>query len=142
MTQEGAEEVLKELKEEKRRRLKILEKKIAFKRRKPEFLRHLWWKFPKFQNKLKWKRPRGKDNKMRLKLKGYPPVVSVGYRSPGEIRGLHPSGLIPVVVSSIRDLENLDPEKHIVYIARGVGLRKRDQLVSAALQKGFRVANP
>lgn len=120
----------------------IAKRKALIKRKKPEFLRHLWWKFIKFQNDLKWKRPRGKDNKMRLKLKGYPPVVSAGYGTPDELRYLHPSGLIPVTVSSVKDLEKLDPKKHIVYIASTVGLKKRLELVKVAQEKGFKVANP
>jgi len=139
---EKIKEAKERLEEEKKQRKQILRLKLVFKRKKPEFLRHLWWKFPKFQNDLKWKRPRGKDNKMRLKLKGYPPVVSVGYRSPSIIRGLHPSGLEPVVIANARDLERLDPSKHIVYIARSVSLRKHAELVKLAVQKGFRVANP
>jgi len=139
---EKIEKAKEKFREKVKQRKRILWLKLVFKRRKPEFLRHLWWKFPKFQNNLKWKRPRGKDNKMRLKLKGYPPVVSVGYRSPSAIRGLHPSGLEPVVVANARDLEKLDPSKHIVYIARGVSLRKHAELVKLAVQKGFRVANP
>ena len=117
-----------------------IQRKIS-KKLRMEFLRHLWWKFPKFQNDLKWKKPKGKDNKMRLKLKGYPPVVQVGYRTPNDIRGLHPSGLTPVTVSNVKDLENLDPSKHIVYISGTVGLKKRFELIREAQRRGFRVAN-
>jgi large subunit ribosomal protein L32e len=78
---------------------------------------------------------------MRLQLKGYPPIVKVGYGSEAELRHLHPSGYEPARVSSLRDLENLDPKRHIVIIASQVGLRKRLQLVEAARAKGFRIAN-
>ncbi len=131
------EEVL----EAKQRLREVGMERLKLKRKKPEFLRWLWWKFAKFQNNLKWKRPRGKDNKMRLKLKGYPPLVSVSYSMPSDLRFLHPSGLAPVTVSSARDLEKLDPSKHIVYISSTVGLRKRIELVKLAKEKGFKVAN-
>ncbi len=111
------------------------------KKEKPEFLRHLWWKFKKFQNNLKWKKPRGKDNPMRLKLKGYPPLASVGYRTPKIIRGLHPTGLKPVVISSVRDLEGLNPAEVIVYISSTVSLKKRVEIIAKAKQLGFKVAN-
>jgi len=120
---------------------KLIEKKLKFKSRKPEFLRWLWWKFAKFQNKLKWKRPRGKDNKVRLKLKGYPPMASPGYGTPSTLRFLHPSGLLPVTISSVKDLEHLDPNKHIIYISSSIGLRKRLELIRLAKEKGFKVAN-
>jgi len=116
-------------------------KELIMRKDKPEFLRHLWWKFVKFQNKLKWKRPRGKDNPMRLKLKGYPPLASVGYRTPKVIRGLHPSGLKPVVVNNPKELEGLDPSKVIVYIGSTVSLKKRSEILAKARELGIKVAN-
>lgn len=120
---------------------KLLELRKRIKSRKPEFLRHLWWKKPKFKNDPKWRKPKGIDNKMRLKLKGYPPLVEIGYRGPRKVRGLHPSGKIPVVVNCIKDFEKLDPGKHVIYISSKVGLRKKELLVKAALEKGFEIAN-
>ncbi len=118
---------------------RLLRLRNEMNRRRPKFLRHLWWKFGKFDEV--WRKPKGNDNKMRLKLKGYPPVVSVGYRGPKEVRGLHPTGLEPVIVRSEKDLEGLDPEKHIVYIAHGVGLRKRLAILAKAQELKLRVAN-
>lgn len=120
---------------------KLMELRKRIKSKKPVFLRHLWWKKPKFRNEPKWRKPKGIDNKMRLKLKGYPPLVDVGYRGPRKVRGLHPSGKKPFVVNSIKDIEKLDPGKHIVYISSVVGLRKRELLIKIALEKGFEIAN-
>ena len=47
-----------------------------------------------------WRKPKGKDNKMRLQVSGVPPLVKIGYRGPRFARGLHPSGYIEVMVSS------------------------------------------
>ena len=110
-------------------------------KKKPEFLRHLWWKFPKFKNDLKWRRPKGIDNPVRIKEKGYPPIVSVGYRTPKYIRGLHPSGLKPVVIHNIRELEGLNPSEVIIYIGSTVGIRKRAEIIRKAEELGFLVAN-
>ncbi|ABN70134.1 LSU ribosomal protein L32E [Staphylothermus marinus F1] len=120
---------------------KLLELRKKLKSKKPEFLRHLWWKKPKFRNDPKWRKPKGTDNKMRLKKKGYPPLVEVGYRGPKLVRGLHPSGLKPVVIHDPKELDRLDPNMHILYIGRTVGLRKRIEIMRIASEKGFKVAN-
>lgn len=117
-----------------------LQRRIAAKK-KPVFRRYLSWRFWKFERREYWRKPKGNDNKMRLQLKGYPPVVKVGYGTPKEVRGLHPSGLEPVRVYNVKDLEGLDPSKHIVIIASTVGLKKRLQIVEAARARGLRVAN-
>ena len=110
-------------------------------KKKPEFLRHLWWKFPKFKNDPKWRRPKGIDNPIRMKEKGYPPIVSIGYRTPKCIRGLHPTGLRPVIVHNAKELERLDPSEVIVYIGSTVSIKKRAEILSKAKELGFLVAN-
>lgn len=112
------------------------------KKRKPVFLRHLWWKKPKFKNDLKWRKPKGIDNKMRLQLKGYPSIVKIGYRGPRLVRGMHPQGLIPVVVNNIDELSKYNPAVHIIYIGGNVGLRKALDIYKTAIEKGFKIANP
>ena len=111
--------------------------------RKPriKFYRNKWWKFLKFRNNPVWRKPKGNDNPMRLRLKGQPPVVSIGYRIPKTIRGLHPKGLVPVVVHTVKELEELNPAEVIVYVGRTVGERKRESIVNKALELGFIVAN-
>ncbi|MEM4475632.1 MAG: eL32 family ribosomal protein, partial [Fervidicoccaceae archaeon] len=73
--------------------------------------------------------------------KGYPPIVKEGYRSARLIRGLHPSGLIPVVIANLKDAESLSPDKHVIYISSTVGLRKRVELERVLKERGFRIAN-
>jgi len=119
--------------------LKLREK---IKQKMPEFLRYLWWKKPKFKNDPKWRKPKGIDNKMRLQLKGYPPTVKVGYRVPVKVRGLHPCGLKPVVVYSVKELDNYKPSEHVVYIGSSVSLKNAILIYKKAVEKGFKVANP
>ncbi len=130
-------DVRKALKEKRRIQKRLAQKKEG----KPTFRRYLSWRFWKFERREYWRKPKGNDSKMRLQLKGYPPIVKSGYGSPSELRHLHPSGLTPVHVHTVSDLEGLDPSKHIIIIGSTVGLRKRLQIVEAARAKGFRIAN-
>ncbi|MEM0361675.1 MAG: 50S ribosomal protein L32e [Sulfolobales archaeon] len=125
---------------EVRLRRKVLAKAIK-KKKDLKFYRNVWWKFAKFSNDPLWRKPKGKDNPMRLKLKGYPPVATVGYRTPQIIRGLHPSGLKPVVVNNVADLSKYKPDEVIVYIGSSVSLRKRLEIVDKARSAGFLIAN-
>ncbi|MGC8572420.1 MAG: 50S ribosomal protein L32e [Caldisphaera sp.] len=108
-------------------------------KRRVHFMRYLSWRFKRLGDS--WRKPKGIDAKMRLQRKGYPPIVKVGYKNKNAIRGLHPSGLIPMVISNKKDLELLSPNAHIIYIASSVGLKKRVELLKAAKERGFRVAN-
>ena len=74
------------------------------KRRQPSFTRLESWRYKRLKGV--WRKPKGIDNHMRLKRKGWPKSVTVGYRSPKKVRGLHPSGfyekLNPDLVIEIR----------------------------------------
>ena len=108
--------------------------------RRPEFVRQESWRYVRL--KPNWRKPRGKDSKMRLQVKGWPPLVKVGYRTPRKYRGLHPSGYKEVLVYRPEDLEGLNPEIHAVRIAGSVGMRKRLLIVEKAKELGLKILNP
>jgi len=72
------------------------------------FLRQEWFRFPRLGEK--WRRPRGMHSKMRMHIAYRPNVVSIGYRGPKKVRGLHSSGFKEVLVHNPDQLENIDPQ--------------------------------
>ena len=123
---------------EKARLLRI---RAKLKRKKPRFLRQEWWRYPKFKNNPKWRRPKGIDSKMRLKKKGKPRSPSIGWSSPRLVRGLHPSGYEEVLVHNVKELEAIDPSRQVARIAGTVGKKKRLMIIERAKELGIKVLN-
>ena len=118
---------------------KALKLSTCIKKKKPEFARHESWRYKRL--KENWRRPRGIDNKMRRKIKGWPPTVSVGYRGPKAVRGLHPSGYNEVLVHNTEELEKINPETQAIRIAHTVGKRKRAKILVEARKKKIKILN-
>jgi large subunit ribosomal protein L32e len=121
-----------------KRRLMRLRKKMSQKR--PHFRRFEEWRLVRIKDR--WRRPKGIDNKMRQKRKGWPRTVNVGYRSPRAVRHLHPSGMEEVAVFNVGDLTIVDPETQVARIGGTVGRRKRRFILKEALELGIRILNP
>lgn len=109
------------------------------KERIPRLTRQESWRYKRVRPK--WRRPRGGTSKMRVGLRGWPPLVSAGYGTPKRTSHLHPSGYRDVVVSNPRELEDLDPKVYVAKIAHTVGERKRLQIIEKADELGVRVLN-
>jgi len=119
---------------------KLLALRRKRKKTKPDFVRQESWRYVRLDES--WRRPRGKDSKMRLRVKGWPKTVKIGYGSPKKSRGLHPSGLKPVMISSKRDLDKAgSPEGKILIFSSRLGRRLREALAKEALSRGFAIAN-
>lgn len=117
----------------------LLEKRRHIKKRKPEFILQDYGKKPRL--KRKWRKPKGIDSKMRLGIKGYRKMVTKGYGSPKLVKGLHKSGLKPVLVTSIKDIDSINKEKEGAVIQGSVGLRKKVEIVKKAREKGIKILN-
>ncbi|HJR85655.1 MAG TPA: 50S ribosomal protein L32e [Nitrososphaeraceae archaeon] len=115
-----------------------LRKKIADKR--PEFVRQESWRYDRLAPN--WRRPKGKDNKMRKQVSGVPPLAKVGYKGPRKSRGLHPSGYNDILVFNVKDLSKIDPKIDAVRIAHTVGNKKRIEIVTEATKLKMKILNP
>lgn len=97
-------------------------------------------KLGKGRKKLqKWRKAKGRDNKIREKRHGYPKMPSVGYKKPISAAGKI-SGLKPVTVRNIKDLEKTDKSKEIIIIGK-VGARKKLEIIKRATELKLSIMN-
>ncbi len=121
----------------------MMEKKLLHRRKlkakKPKFLAQDVHK--KKRLKEKWKRPKGLQSKMRLQKKGHRKVVSVGWKSPKEVRGLSREGLEQIRVENIKALENINPKTQGIIISSKLSIKKKYEIILEAEKKGIVVLN-
>ncbi len=86
-----------------------------------------------------WRRPKGIHSKTRLHHGGNPKMPSQGYRSPKAVRGLHKSGLKPVVVCSLKQIGAIKDEG--IVVGSSVGLKKQLEIMKAAAARKLAVLN-
>jgi len=107
-----------------------------------KFLRRIWKKYSKLGKKRKkkqvWRRPTGRDNKMREKRRGYPAVVSVGYKTDKTVRGKIEEKN-PITINNLKDLDKV--KKNEIIIIASVGKKKKLDIVKKAKEKGLVVYN-
>lgn len=102
------------------------------------FLRRIWSRYSKLgrhrKKKQKWRRPTGRDNKMRERRTGYASRVSIGYMSNKKTKGK------PLkIVSNIQDFKGVN-EKDLVIIGK-VGKKKKIEILKMAKEKKVEIQN-
>ncbi|MHA1743840.1 MAG: 50S ribosomal protein L32e [Candidatus Heimdallarchaeota archaeon] len=110
-------------------------------RKKPKFLRPVWHSLKRLQ-KVKWRRVRGLQAKIRRHKKNKGKMPSPGYGAPRELRYLHPSGFKEVLVHNLKELEKINPEKEAARIAHTVGKKKKAEMLKKAEELKIKVLNP
>ena len=121
---------------------RLLAEREGQRQRRPRFDRqqaYRYWSLGRWQT---WRRPRGQQSKQRRHYGYRSTIVSIGFGSPRAVRGRTPSGFVPVVVATAREIEALEPIEHAAIIARTVGTRRRLVLEEVARKRGLHVLNP
>ena len=116
-----------------------LQTRMRARNKRPAFLRQESWRDTKFSES--WRRPRGLDNKVRRKIKGWPASPSTGYKGPNVARGLHPSGYREVLVYNAESVTLIDSSNQAIRIAHTVGKRKRALIIAEAEKLHVKVLN-
>ena len=101
-----------------------------------ERVRHL--KLGKKKSVATWRKPKGRDSKMRLMRKSYPASPSVGYKSPRKESGKI-NGKIPVLVYNTKDLEKVG--KNSIAILAKIGAKKKLEVIKVATEKKIQILN-
>jgi large subunit ribosomal protein L32e len=87
-------------------------------------------KIGKSSRKIAWRRPKGRDSKMRLKMRGYPKTVSIGYKQQS-----------PKHYELVHNIQELDLLKSKKAILAGIGAKKKIEVIKAAKEKGVKFIN-
>lgn len=96
-------------------------------------------KLGKNRKKLrKWRKPKGRDSKMRLNMKGHPKTVSVGYKSSKKESGKI-ENKVPVLVHNTKELEFVT-KNQIPVLAR-IGTKKKLEVMKLAQEKKIKILN-
>ena len=112
---------------------------MVSKRKHPKFLRPNYGRSSRSRIKIAWRRPRGIDNKKRLKIAYMGASPSIGYRQPNAIRGMHPQGMPEALVENPAQLAGLAGVA--IRVASGVGRKKREEIIKLAESMKLRVLN-
>ena len=118
---------------------KLIDLRNKIKAKKPTFIRHDAHK--KKRVGTSWRRPKGRQSKMRLNIKGYAKARSTGYSSPADVKGLSRNGLTQNIVSNMKDFNTLNNVNDGIIIAKTVGMKKKLTLVDYAIKNNFQILN-
>lgn len=96
-------------------------------------------KLGKNRKKLqKWRKPKGRDSKMRLKRKGYSASPTVGHRSKKTESGKI-DGKVPMMIYNTSDLAKM--ESNSVGIVASVGAKKKMEIIKKAQESKIKLLN-
>ena len=108
-----------------------------------QFLRsetHRFSRLGKGRKKLqKWRRPRGKHNKTRLKRFSYPVQPGIGFGTPRSVSG-KVDGLMPFLISNVSDLTKIN-KSNIAIVSRKIGAKKKLEIMKKLSDMNIKIMN-
>jgi len=116
--------------------LRIVKKMLHSKR--PQFLRQDAHK--KFRFSQVWREPKGIQSKVKKGIKGHRMMVKVGWGSPSVLRGTLRSGVRPILVSSLLEIDSLSSGSSII-LSSTLGLKSLVAIVNSSKKKGLSILN-
>ncbi|MCX6749441.1 MAG: hypothetical protein NTW17_01700 [Candidatus Pacearchaeota archaeon] len=84
------------------------------------------------KRKQVWRKPKGRDNKMRECRKGRPPIVSIGYGRKKERKNIF-------TIYNVKDLEDIKKEQ--IVILGKIGKKKKIEILKKAMEKKINFQN-
>lgn len=118
---------------------KLLEMRRKLRNKRPKFRRQGYGIYPRINDK--WRRPRGRHSKQRHQMAGHAKKVKPGFRTNKIVRGIHNSGLIPVVIHTVAHIPLLKKDIHGAIIGKSVGNRKKLTILNELKKHGIKVIN-
>jgi len=107
-----------------------------------KFIRRNWTKASRLgkgrKKKQVWRAPKGRHSKTRMKRKGYPIKVMVGFKQESKKRNMI-KNLKPVSINNLRDLEKI--KKGEIAIVGKIGMKKKIEIAKKAKEKGIPIHN-
>ena len=104
-----------------------------------KFLRRDWKRYFKLgkgrKKKQVWRRPTGRDNKMREKRRGYPSVVSIGYKKDKKSRDENKVRII----KNVKELETIKKNERIM--VGNIGKKKKIEIAKKAKAMKIKLYN-
>ncbi|MCA9487667.1 MAG: hypothetical protein KC516_01760 [Nanoarchaeota archaeon] len=102
---------------------------------KKKFLKRDTARFSKFGKRrkklLSWRKPKGRDNKMREMRRGYPAIVKIGYKKEEHVKSR--------MINNVNDLSKL--QKGEVAILGAVGKKKKLEIIKEAEKMKIKMEN-
>ncbi|MDD5022827.1 MAG: eL32 family ribosomal protein [Candidatus ainarchaeum sp.] len=90
--------------------------------------------------KARWRKPRGIDNKKRIRRKEFGASPKVGYKNSKTDRGMHPLGIKEIMICNIKELIDNSKKVKEKWVARISGkVSKRNKLAIKEKAKELKI---